>query len=71
MWTKAELMQLIFDRERKVDEPSSPLQPEPENESHYDKMCRRALEAEARGEAVVMRDPKIRPKLPRKPSWEI
>jgi hypothetical protein len=30
----------------------------------------RLLRDEADGKCVVMRDPKIRPKPPRKPSWE-
>jgi len=31
---------------------------------------RLALEAEQRGECVVIRDPQIQPKMPKKPSWE-
>ena len=32
--------------------------------------CERALRDEAAGKAIVMRDPKIKPRMPRKPSWE-
>jgi hypothetical protein len=39
---------------------------EPENE--FDRLRRLALEAEKRGEAVVMRDPKIRKCPPKKPT---
>ena len=38
----------------------------PENE--FDRLRRLALEAEAQGKAVVMRDPKIRPRPPKKPT---
>jgi hypothetical protein len=63
--TRAELIQLIIDRERKVDVPS----PQPEPLTWQEHMRQRALQDERDGKCVVMRDPKIRPRLPRKPSW--
>ena len=46
------------------DEPEAATPPENE----FDRLCQLALEAEKRGEAVVMRDPKIRKCPPKKPT---
>jgi hypothetical protein len=47
----------------------APIEPEPEPETYMERLRREALEAEARGEAVVMRDPgKVY--HPRRPSWD-
>jgi len=39
-------------------------------ETDMERWRRLALEAEQRGECVVMRDPQIQPKMPKKRSWE-
>jgi hypothetical protein len=38
---------------------------------HLARACEQALRDEADGKCVVMRDPKIKPRPPRKPSWSI
>lgn len=70
MWTKAELIQLILNRE--ADAPASKPEPEPgpPRETYLEWLRRRALEDEAAGRAITMNTlrrsvPKPRP--PRKP----
>ena len=72
MWTKAELIQLIIDRERKVDAPSPPPSPKTEPLSYLEQLRQRALADEREGKCITMNTllwsiPKPRP--PRKPSW--
>jgi hypothetical protein len=47
-------------------DPNPPSQVKPELKSMFE----RALANEAAGDGEVMRDPQVRPRLPRKPSWE-
>ena len=63
MWTKNELIELLHDRDRKVDATPEPI-------GYLEVMRQRALADERAGRCIVMRDPKIRPRPPRKPSWE-
>lgn len=46
------------------------LRPEESQEEYLARLRRQALEDEAAGRSVVMRDPQIQPKQPRKPSGE-
>ena len=65
MWTKAELIQFIINRERKVDAPA----PQPEPLPYLEQLRQRALQDERDGKCVVMRNPGVKPKPPRRPSW--
>jgi hypothetical protein len=48
---------------RRPPPPEQPL-------SWFETMRRRALKDEADGKCIVMRNPQIRPRVPRKPRWE-
>jgi hypothetical protein len=68
MWTRAELIQLILDRERKLDAPSPPKPFE-----YMEQLRQRNLADECAGKCVTMNTllrsiPKPRP--PRRPSWD-
>ena len=70
MWTRAELIQFLIARERKVDVPSPAPKTEPL--SYMEQLHQHALDDVRAGRAVNMNDllrsiPK--PRLPRKPSW--
>ncbi|MBR1153572.1 hypothetical protein [Bradyrhizobium sp. JYMT SZCCT0428] len=69
MWFESKLIAVyLFESER--PEPELPTTaPEPPM-SWYDRMIARAFADEGAGRAVIMRDPGIRPKPPRRPSWD-
>jgi hypothetical protein len=56
-----------------ADPPEPPVEPDPAPapQSELEMMSQRVLEAEAQGKAVVMRNPRIRLRPPKKPtsSW--
>jgi hypothetical protein len=60
------LIARILAKDSKVDAPPDPEPPL----DHLEEMRRRALEDEKAGRGTVMRNPGIKPKPPRKPSWE-
>jgi hypothetical protein len=52
--------------------PAAPkTEPEPVHETYREMLLRRAREDEAAGKAWIMRDPGVKPRLPRKPSWSL